>query len=175
MRKRGGNLDFFNPEKITDAMRRAFVAVRGSADEPTLRKLTNNVTNYLEQMRGKDGIVSVEQTQNIVERALMEDNCFDVSKAYIIYRYEHAKTREKKAETPAEEIESDEKQVKAVEVKTRLDSADKLDKDAAEIIVKINKKDPRLSELLDLLESKQIISAAEKQKILVKDSLVQVS
>src|SRR5690606_272088 len=82
----------FNPEKINEAGTKAFLATdRGSkkADD-----VTTEVLNSLEQ-KFKNNVPTVEDIQDEVERALIRLNFSDVAKAYILYREERSKVRDR--------------------------------------------------------------------------------
>ena len=99
IKKRDGTIVDFTPEKITRAMQKAFAAVMGGITEEKLSELTEVAIKNLERAY-PDKIPSVENAQDMVERAIMEAGFYDVAKAYILYRYEHAKVREtEKADT----------------------------------------------------------------------------
>ncbi len=99
IKKRDGTIVDFKPEKITLAMQKAFVSVVGSLPEEKLAELTAEIVKSLEQIY-PDKIPSVEDVQDMVERAIMRAGFYNVAKAYILYRYEHAKVREiEKADT----------------------------------------------------------------------------
>ncbi len=93
--KRDKTVVDFYPDKITAAIRKAFVEVRKSADENVLLGLTATVVKEMEQ-RFLDTTPMVEHVQDVVEKHLMQAGYFDVAKGYILYRYEHAKEREAK-------------------------------------------------------------------------------
>lgn len=104
IKKRNGEIVFFDPEKITRAMQRAFQASRSSSDEAKLKSLTDEIVAQVESTFA-DRVPSVEDIQNYVEWSLMKDGFYDVAKAYIIYRYEHAKQREEKKREDVKKIE----------------------------------------------------------------------
>ncbi len=106
-RKRDGSIADFKREKITSAMRGAFMEVKGTADEVLLSSLTDSVLEVLDSAFGDDGIASVERVQDAVEQVLMKEGYFDVAKAYIIYRYSHEKVREQKREEVVKKIEEE--------------------------------------------------------------------
>ncbi len=106
IRKRNGVVVDFEPEKITLAMQKAFLAVRGSAEDKRITELTEKVVRDLEQLF-PETTPGVEDAQDLVETAIMQDGFFDVAKAYILYRYEHAKRREKEKEAVQRKIETD--------------------------------------------------------------------
>ena len=89
--KRDGTLQPFNFEKIKNAVNKAFQAVYQS-DAP------DDFINYLEVTSLTfETNMSVEDIQDFVENSLMEFKWFDVAKAYVKYRYEHAEERARKA------------------------------------------------------------------------------
>ncbi|TSC80770.1 MAG: ribonucleoside-diphosphate reductase alpha chain [Parcubacteria group bacterium Gr01-1014_29] len=97
IKKRNGEVVEFDQHKITLAVQNAFFATRGTLDEARLRAITENVVIELVALfPSTEQIPSVENVQDIVERKIMEQGFFDVAKAYILYRYDHAKEREEK-------------------------------------------------------------------------------
>ena len=94
--KRDKTVVDFTPDKITAAIRKAFVEVRKSVDNTALANLTDTVVKELER-RFVETTPMVENVQDVVEKQLMQSGHFDVAKAYILYRYEHAKERAAKA------------------------------------------------------------------------------
>jgi len=100
IRKRNGSVVPFEVEKILRAIERAFIAEFGAIKEPA--RLTEIVKNIVQNLENnfRANIPSVEDVQNAVEKELMKAGFFEVARSYIIYRYEHEKTRkEKKVET----------------------------------------------------------------------------
>ena len=104
IKKRDGSMQEFNPEKIQNAISKAFLASRVSFDTEVLKKITDIAIQNLKTI---EETPSVEQIQNIVEKVLMENHFYTVAKSYIIYRYEHAKTREVEKEEVIKKIETD--------------------------------------------------------------------
>ena len=104
VQKRNGTIVEFSPEKITTAISKAFSACNTPITEEKLAEMTSAVL-----MAVKDGgygqIPSVEKIQDVVELVIMNEGYHEVAKAYIIYRYEHEKIREKKQEEVIEKIE----------------------------------------------------------------------
>ncbi len=94
IKKRDGRIVAFDTAKITQALFKAFTAIRGGVEATVLERLTQDVVAALEARVGADGVTSIEEVQNVVEQMLMRDSFFDVAKDYILYRYEHAKIRE---------------------------------------------------------------------------------
>jgi uridine kinase len=99
--KRDGSVVDFTPQRITNAIYRAAVAV-GGRDKKTAKALTDKVVQVLEQQTPEGEIPTVEQIQDIVEKVLIEEGHARVAKAYILYRAERASLREQRAERKAE-------------------------------------------------------------------------
>jgi uridine kinase len=90
--KRDGRIVPFNREKITFAVLQAAIAV-GGRDKIKAEKVTDDVVRLLEQRQRGDTIPTVEEVQDLVEKALIERGHAKTAKAYIVYRYEHALKR----------------------------------------------------------------------------------
>lgn len=103
IKKRNGDIVDFEPRKIAQAIEKAFIASRGSADLIILNSLVQKIIDELEKTYTSQ-VPAVENVQNHVERALMHEGAFDVAKSYIIYRYEHTKIREEKKKEIVEKI-----------------------------------------------------------------------
>ncbi len=93
VRKRDGRLEPFDQERITDAIWKAAKAV-GGKDREQAKKLSNLVLNELGSRFGDDGVPTVEEIQDIVERTLIEGGHARTAKAYILYRKQHQDQRE---------------------------------------------------------------------------------
>jgi len=94
--KRTGAVVPFNPERITNAIYRAAVAV-GGRDRSTAEGLTQQVIQVLEQSTPPGQYPTVEGIQDVVEKVLIENGHAKVAKAYILYREERARRRHEKA------------------------------------------------------------------------------
>ena len=92
--KRDGRVVDFDPKKITQAIRKAFVATKGGMGEPA-QQLSEEVVEIL-GARFKKKIPTVENAQDIVEEVLMRSGYPDVAKAYILYRQKRTEAREAK-------------------------------------------------------------------------------
>ena len=90
--KRDGRIVSFNREKITFAVLQAAVSV-GGRDRVKAEKVTDDVVRMLESRQQGDSIPTVEEVQDLVEKALIERGHAKTAKAYIVYRYEHALKR----------------------------------------------------------------------------------
>lgn len=98
--KRSGAIVPFNPERITNAIYRAAVAV-GGRDRSIAEGLTVQVVQLLEQKSPPDYIPTVEEIQDVVEKVLIENGHAKVAKAYILYREERARARRLRAKIAA--------------------------------------------------------------------------
>jgi ribonucleoside-diphosphate reductase beta chain len=96
VKKRDGSIVAFKLEKIVEAVLKAMNAVnQGSAEDAQL--IAQQVMQVLEGIQLKDSryIPSIEGIQNMVEDALMSSSFHDVARAYILYRNEQARKRQK--------------------------------------------------------------------------------
>ena len=92
IRKRNGRVVKFRAEKITQAIYKATQAI-GSPDFNLAQKISKKVVERL--YKKFDGnIPTVEQVQDIVEEALIEERLISLAKAYILYREQHREMRE---------------------------------------------------------------------------------
>ncbi|MFA4907725.1 MAG: adenosylcobalamin-dependent ribonucleoside-diphosphate reductase [archaeon] len=90
--KRDGRIIAFDEARISRAIGRAF-ADEGMEDNGNVQIISNFVLSELEK-KFAEKIPSVEEIQDIVEETLMRKGFTKVAKTYILYRAEHAKTRE---------------------------------------------------------------------------------
>ena len=95
IRKRDGRIVPFDKEKITNAIYKAIVAT-GSRDRTLADSLSTRVIEILDEKYGGEAIPAVEDVQDVVERALVENGQAKVAKAYIIYRQKRAEVRREK-------------------------------------------------------------------------------
>ncbi|MCF8054683.1 MAG: ribonucleoside triphosphate reductase [Deltaproteobacteria bacterium] len=93
IKKRDGFAVPFNSEKITIAIAKAGAAT-GEFEEKTARALTLKVLNLINDMHGREYIVSVEEVQDVVEEVLLSSPYKKTGKSYVIYRDQRAKLRE---------------------------------------------------------------------------------
>ena len=92
-KKRDGRIVDFNKQKVVDAIFKAAQAV-GGQDYDTAEKLADSVIEYLENVIVTP-IPDVEQIQDAVEKILIEAGHAKTAKAYILYRADRTKIREK--------------------------------------------------------------------------------
>jgi uridine kinase len=94
--KRTGAIVPFTPERISNAIYRAAVAV-GGRDRKTAELLGKQVVDILES-RSKPGYIpTIEEIQDVVEKVLIENGHARVAKAYILYREDRARRRKERA------------------------------------------------------------------------------
>ncbi|MFN6111502.1 MAG: ribonucleoside-diphosphate reductase subunit alpha [Planctomycetota bacterium] len=113
VRKRDGRVVPFEQALIVRAMAKAFCADRGLAeisllDDALLQKIemmTQEVVSSVDQSGRQGSVVGVEQVQDWVENELMRNEFFSVARRYILYRAEHAKIRQLRAEERMESAE----------------------------------------------------------------------
>ena len=90
--KRDGRAVPFDREKITSAVYRAAVAC-GGRDKEEAQRVTEDVLAMLSARRDPGSYPTVEEVQDLVEKALIERGHARTAKAYIVYRYEHTLKR----------------------------------------------------------------------------------
>ncbi|MEM2527718.1 MAG: ribonucleoside triphosphate reductase [Candidatus Bathyarchaeia archaeon] len=93
VRKRDGRLEPFDQERITNAIWRAAKAV-GGKDRELAKRLSDQVVEELKRRFGEDGVPTVEEIQDVVEKVLIENGHAKTAKAYILYRKQHQDLRE---------------------------------------------------------------------------------
>ena len=86
-------LEPFDQERITTAIWKAAKAV-GGKDKELAKRLSDEVVVELNKQYGDDGVPTVEEIQDIVEKRLIENGHAQTSKAYILYRKQHTDMRE---------------------------------------------------------------------------------
>ena len=89
--RRNGDTVYFDPQKISIAMTKAFLAVKGSssAASSSVREqilgLTDNVQKSLDRRFNQGNSVHIEEIQDQVELALMRSGFHDVARSYVLY------------------------------------------------------------------------------------------
>jgi ribonucleoside-diphosphate reductase alpha chain len=111
IKKRNGSVVDFDRVRIEKAMEKAFVATQVAVGQETLEYITDELIDRLET-RFVERIPGVEDVQDLVEKMLAERGYFEVSKAYILYRKQHAELRESRKNEILEKIEKRELSVK---------------------------------------------------------------
>ena len=90
--KRDGGTVEFDIAKISAAMVKAFEALNKPTHPTVINMLALQVSADFES-KIKDGLISVEDIQDSVEKVLSETGYADVAKAYILYRKQREKAR----------------------------------------------------------------------------------
>ena len=111
-RKRDGRMVSFDGKLIMRAIEKAFAAERGFAgveeidDElkSEIAVMTDSVIGEIQESASTPEGISVEAIQDAVEKELMRRDHYSVARRYILYRAEHNKIRQLRAE---ENMESD--------------------------------------------------------------------
>lgn len=93
VRKRDGKLEEFDGDRIKNAIWKTVRAVDGR-DEELAAQLSREVIIQLEERFGDDGVPTVEEIQDLVEKTLIENGYARTAKAYILYRKQHQDIRE---------------------------------------------------------------------------------
>ncbi|MBL4712193.1 MAG: ribonucleoside-diphosphate reductase subunit alpha, partial [Gammaproteobacteria bacterium] len=110
--RRNGKVTTFDNEKISIAMTKAFLAVEGGNAAASnriheiVKNLTEQVSYALTRRIPDGGTFHIEDIQDQVELALMRGGHQKISRAYVIYRDQHARARAQEREL-AQEQQSD--------------------------------------------------------------------
>lgn len=93
--KRDNRIVDFDKERVQNAVLKAFIEVDKNITAHAIDK-ANEISTYICNLRVDE--ISVEEIQDIVENKLMSSNRKDVAKAFIIYRNDRNRAREKNSE-----------------------------------------------------------------------------
>lgn len=109
--KRNGKVVNYDDTKIKVAITKAFIADEGGT-APTsdriykqIEELTRQITQVFKRRLPSGGAIHIEDVQDQVELALMRGGHYKVARAYVLYREEHRKARQRQVEQPANEKE----------------------------------------------------------------------
>lgn len=92
VKKRNGEVIDFNIQKISNAIKAAFIAKNKPYSDDVIDLLSLKVTaDFMDKII--DGVVSVEDIQDSVETVLIQAGYADIAKAYILYRKQHENVR----------------------------------------------------------------------------------
>lgn len=95
VKKRDGRIVPFNEQKIINAIEKAFMSVDQEISDYAHEKAVNiaaYIRGYYEEV---EEIPEIEEIQDLVEKGLMATKRKDVAKAYVLYREERNKIRNK--------------------------------------------------------------------------------
>lgn len=99
--KRTGDLVNFDKNRIESAIQKAVTAVGNGVSEGQVGNVVNDICDEIRD-RFIDFYPNVENIQDIVEKHLVKSGMYEVAKAYILYRAERQKDREKRKELDIE-------------------------------------------------------------------------
>ncbi len=95
IRKRDGRMDPFEVNKIAGAIYKAFQATNAKYDLDKALELAHIVEDKLEERHTQ--LPTVELVQDTVEETLIEQGYVRIAKAYILYRAERTRSRDRKS------------------------------------------------------------------------------
>lgn len=93
IKKRKGNLVAYDPEKIRIAITSANHDIKKKASDAEIEVIFEAAKNEVEELLTNHN-VSVDEINDIVERAMMKYDCYELVKQFIEYRYRHKLIRE---------------------------------------------------------------------------------
>ncbi len=93
IKKRKGNLVAYDPEKIRVAITSANHDIKKKASDAEIEVIFEAAKNEVEELLTNHN-VSVDEINDIVERAMMKYDCYELVKQFIEYRYRHKLIRE---------------------------------------------------------------------------------
>ncbi len=93
IRKRKGNYVAYNPEKIKVAITSANNDIKEKASDAEIAVIYEAAKTKVEKILEEKNI-SVEEINDIVEKAMMKYDCYELAKQFIEYRYRHKLIRE---------------------------------------------------------------------------------
>ncbi len=132
--RRSGDVVDFSADKISTAMKKAFVAVEGSSGKSAqsthalVDHLTELVVNSLTRHRAQGAAIHIEEIQDHVELWFMREGHYKVARAYVLYREERSNKR-------AQEQAQLKKDTARIQVRLRDGSDASLDQERLEKIV----------------------------------------
>lgn len=94
IRKRNGQPETYHTAKIRNAIFRAFESVNQERDQGKIDKIMELVTEKVKIEAETPEGLSVEQIQDMAERAMMEAGCYEALRSFILYRNERSQERE---------------------------------------------------------------------------------
>ena len=95
VKKRSGDVDVFTTSKISEGIVKSFKSCNREYQDSIIELITIRSTAEAEKTI-KEGLLSVEDIQNAVEKTLMTFGYDDVAKSYILYRKQHENARKAK-------------------------------------------------------------------------------
>jgi ribonucleoside-diphosphate reductase alpha chain len=109
--KRDGKVVSFKPEKITEAIAKAFCAHNNGILTETLlnkaREVSTNVVAEIRTLWPNGKCINIEDIQDLVERNLMKAGYHEVARGYILYREQRARARRAQKFSEAADVSFD--------------------------------------------------------------------
>jgi ribonucleoside-diphosphate reductase alpha chain len=108
--KRNGTVTGFDNTRIANAILKAFLAVEGNGAiasdriHEVVQQLTNNITRALNHRWNNDGVIHIENVQDLVELELMRAGEQKVARSYVLYREQRSQERLQTLQNDAPEI-----------------------------------------------------------------------
>lgn len=93
VQKRDGRIVVFSIDKIINALRQAFNAIKQDIDDEHLLNISEKILRRIKK-EIKDNQISVEQIQDVVEDTLIKQKEFEAAKEYIRYRTKRTQIRD---------------------------------------------------------------------------------
>lgn len=93
IKKRNGSLELYDSNKIANAVRLAFGSVKQAVSTQELDRICGEIEDKLNLRQMPDGMLQVEQIQDMVEVVLTQLNYYEVLKSFILYRNERSQRR----------------------------------------------------------------------------------
>jgi ribonucleoside-diphosphate reductase alpha chain len=93
--KRNGTVVPFDQDRIKGAISKAARASNQKIESDDLERICTEITKQVE-IRFKDFYPNVENIQDLIEKQLVENNLYEISKEFILYRARRNEEREKK-------------------------------------------------------------------------------
>lgn len=110
VKKRSGKIVDFDSKRIGRVIEKAFLATETEHTDDLIESLRDDVVSRLEELFAHK-VPAVEQIQDCVEERLIARGFMNVARAYIVYRKEHEKLRDRKQKELLKKIEKSELKV----------------------------------------------------------------
>ncbi len=110
--RRNGSIAPFQPEKITIALTKAFLAVEGGQGAASARirdichQLTESIIRALMRSHPNGGMFHIEDIQDHVELSLMRGGHHTVARSYVLYREQRSQERAKQRESQPDAVKT---------------------------------------------------------------------
>ena len=91
--KRNGSTEGYDSTKITEAVEKAFRSVNQPVSSDALGAITAAVETEIREQAAHGNSIQVERIQDLVEKTLMLQGYYEVSKSYILYRESRTRKR----------------------------------------------------------------------------------